>query len=486
MSLPDEIHDLYTTMEDYYRALTFYFVHDRGDENDMFDLFASKEIKANQPCSKSLNYGWICRECSNFENSVICTDCYEQAKNSHKGHHLMYKVGGYGCCDCGDLVSWKADGTCKNHLPLVLSQSEIDDYIIKTFGEGTVNRIKNSFDDMFGTMAKYLSVNTREYFAKNKLYRNALHYKIVERFLKFIFQCCRSNLALLYILSDYLTKSYNTKCNHDCISVDYTNKKVELIKNSSVCKCPFIRLIYLTYDDTIRYELIEYSLLKNQKLKIYMGISFFSLYSDMLFYSYKMTKSLTWQVTQGEVAHFILNSDSFMMLLMSKLESLCKDKIKANDKYDEVLAIAHILVKFEFMFPRLIKEHIKEVSTKFFIYKAVINILCYVTNKCIIYEHKDIKKSDFHICHTLSDMASLQIFNTMCTILDFSNEKLSEAILVYISNKIYEEDYLTLKQSEFSYAITIFRAFSIYIVKYMFSYSYNKTCDLFYAFIVIK
>ena len=264
MSLPDEIHDLYTTMEDYYRDLTFYFVHDRGDENDMFDLFASKEIKANQPCSKSLNYGWKCRECSNFENSVICTDCYEQAKNSHKGHHLQY-VEGYGCCDCGDLVYWKADGTCKNHLPLMLSQSEIDDYIIKTFGEGTVNRIKNSFDDMFGTMAKYLSVNTREYFAKNKLYRNALHYKIVERFFKFIFQCCRSNLALLYILSDYLTKSYNTKCNHDCISVDYTNKKVELIKNSSVCKCPFIRLIYLTYDDTISVDLEEYSLLKNQK-----------------------------------------------------------------------------------------------------------------------------------------------------------------------------------------------------------------------------
>ena len=485
MSLPDEIHDLYTTMEDYYRDLTFYFVHDRGDENDMFDLFVSKEIKANQPCSKFVNYCWKCRECSNFENSVICTDCYEQAKNSHKGHHLMYKAG-EGCCDCGDLVYWKADGTCKNHLPLMLSQSEIDDYIIKTFGEGTVNRIKNSFDDMFGTMAKYLSVNTREYFAKNKLYRNDLHYKIVERFLTFIFQCCSSNLALLYILSDYLTKSYNTKCNHDCISVDYTNKKVELINNSSVCKCPFIRLIYLTYDNTISVDLMEYSLLKNQKLKTYMGISFFSLYSDMLFYSYEMTKSLTWQVTHGEVAHFILNSDSFMMLLMSKLESLCKDKIKANDKYDEMLAIAHILVKFEFMFPGMIIEHIKEVSTKFFIYKAVINILCYVTNKCIIYEHKDINKSDFHICHTLSDKASLQIFNTMCTILDFSNEKLSEAILVYISNKIYEEDYLTLKQSEFSYAITIFRAFSIYIVKYMFSYSYNKTCDLFYAFKVIK
>ena len=95
------------------------------------------------------------------------------------------------------------------------------------------------------------------------------------------------------------------------------------------------KIIYGWYNngDTISGDLMEYSLMKTQKMKTYMGISFFSLYSDMLFYSYEMTKSLNWQVTRGEVAHFILNSDSFMMLLMSKLESLCKDKIKANDKY---------------------------------------------------------------------------------------------------------------------------------------------------------
>ena len=485
MSLPSELNILYGTMEEYYRDFTFYFMHDMGSEDDMFDLFISKEIKTNQPCSKSIKYGWKCRECSNNENSIICTECYEKAKNSHKGHHLQYEEGN-GCCDCGDLGNWKVDGTCVDHMPLLLTQSEIDDYVKKTFEEKTVNIIKRYFDDMFGTMAKYLSINTREYYAKNKIDRNVLHYKIVERFLTFIFRCCWSNLALLYLISDYLTKSYGTKSNHDCISVDYPNKKVELVKNSTVCQCPFIRLIYLTYDKNFSVDLMEYSLLKNQKLKTYMGISFFSLYSDMLYYSYKTTNGLNPQVTQGEVGNFILKSDDFMMVLLGKLESLCREKIKANDKFNEMFDIAQILVQFEFIFPGMIKEHIKEVSSKFYIYKAAINIICNVTNKCVIFEHKNIIKSDFHLCHIYSDNAALQIFNTMCTILDFSNKNLSDSILDCISNKIYKEDYYTLKQSEFSYAITIFRAFSIFIVKYMFSYSYNKNCDLFDAFAAIK
>ena len=49
MSLPDEIHDLYTTMEDYYRDLTFYFVHDRGMRMTCSTFLLPKKSKQISP-----------------------------------------------------------------------------------------------------------------------------------------------------------------------------------------------------------------------------------------------------------------------------------------------------------------------------------------------------------------------------------------------------------------------------------------------------
>lgn len=39
--------------------------------------------------------------------------------HGHEGHdYVMYISDAGGCCDCGDVASWKPEGSCPAHRPL--------------------------------------------------------------------------------------------------------------------------------------------------------------------------------------------------------------------------------------------------------------------------------------------------------------------------------------------------------------------------------
>lgn len=44
---------------------------------------------------------------------IICLDCYKNS--NHDNHRVVFKKGGGGCCDCGDVEAWKKEGFCLKH-----------------------------------------------------------------------------------------------------------------------------------------------------------------------------------------------------------------------------------------------------------------------------------------------------------------------------------------------------------------------------------
>ena len=71
--------------------------------------------------------GWRCVDCSKYENSIYCYDCFIKSKEWHKNHEVYYLYSSGGMCDCGDPDSLYR--YCKMHSGPYVDQKEIDKYI---------------------------------------------------------------------------------------------------------------------------------------------------------------------------------------------------------------------------------------------------------------------------------------------------------------------------------------------------------------------
>eukprot|EP00873_Tetraselmis_striata_P010026 jgi/Tetstr1/430290/TSEL_020115.t1 len=70
-------------------------------------------------CVKVWEQGAIayrCKTCQVGPASAVCPACFKAG--GHEDHdYIMYTSDAGGCCDCGDLSSWKASGCCPMHRP---------------------------------------------------------------------------------------------------------------------------------------------------------------------------------------------------------------------------------------------------------------------------------------------------------------------------------------------------------------------------------
>ena len=46
--------------------------------------------------------GWRCVDCSKYENTIYCSNCYLNSKHLHKNHKVEFLYSSGGMCDCGD------------------------------------------------------------------------------------------------------------------------------------------------------------------------------------------------------------------------------------------------------------------------------------------------------------------------------------------------------------------------------------------------
>ena len=97
--------------------------------------------------------GWHCIECSKYENSIYCNDCYTKSKDLHKGHKILYVNNLRGMCNCGDPDSLYT--YCHEHSGPFTEQKDIDDYLQKSLGNELVENMKKFFDEFFSEFSKY-------------------------------------------------------------------------------------------------------------------------------------------------------------------------------------------------------------------------------------------------------------------------------------------------------------------------------------------
>jgi hypothetical protein len=68
---------------------------------------------------------WNCRTCQSDSTCVVCDTCFRNS--DHEGHEVYFhRTSPGGCCDCGDLEAWRADGCCSLHRP---RQTKVDESI---------------------------------------------------------------------------------------------------------------------------------------------------------------------------------------------------------------------------------------------------------------------------------------------------------------------------------------------------------------------
>ncbi|GIL45679.1 hypothetical protein Vafri_2876, partial [Volvox africanus] len=57
-----------------------------------------------------------CRTCQLTSSSAVCVSCFKAG--GHEDHDwIQYRSASGGCCDCGDLSAWRAEGCCPAHQP---------------------------------------------------------------------------------------------------------------------------------------------------------------------------------------------------------------------------------------------------------------------------------------------------------------------------------------------------------------------------------
>lgn len=77
--------------------------------------------RLNRPCGYIFRRGdiaWNCRTCQTDTTCVLCDTCFRNS--DHTGHDVLFhRTSPGGCCDCGDIEAWKADGCCPVHRPFI-------------------------------------------------------------------------------------------------------------------------------------------------------------------------------------------------------------------------------------------------------------------------------------------------------------------------------------------------------------------------------
>lgn len=74
--------------------------------------------KGGGPCTAVWTAGTIayrCKTCQITSSSAVCVSCFKAG--GHENHdYVMYRSSAGGCCDCGDLSSWHAEGKQQSTL----------------------------------------------------------------------------------------------------------------------------------------------------------------------------------------------------------------------------------------------------------------------------------------------------------------------------------------------------------------------------------
>ena len=456
----------------------------------LFKELRSLNVLTCQPCAKKLKYegAWTCKDCEGDSTCIICMECYERSKEKHKNHKVLFKPKANGCCDCGDPDAWSVEGTCDDHLSSLNTQEDIDEYIKTVFHEEFLKQINDVLYKIFDTLCDYF-INGVNYTKINSDLQLA---DIVGKFLEFIYKISDANLAMLHIVSGMLSTNYNNhSTNHRCVGL-FSNNDIIIINKTEEkhqCQCQFIRLLFNVWNESIKREGLMFLLLKNFKLKLIMGVAFYSLYTELNEHKAETIQDLAVQISSTELSEVIFKNTEFISMFSDDLYKYIENKLaliseKKNDNNIRLdySSLYYILKKFQRTIIYIIKPStVKKASECTSLYKRMIDILCLIHNENSFKLVKEFQHDGWneYLCEVENSI--LYAFSFLVSLIDFNANTNVNEILLYLVSKIANQNHTCLDETTFSFHLTLYRGFSLFLCRYIVSLAHFKKIDIYAA-----
>ena len=533
-----ETERMYTYLEGKIKKYPELFEKNFSTMKETMKYLKSTSVPNNLVCAATIESGWHCDDCSDDSCSYYCSKCYFNFKDFHKGHKVSFMVSP-GFCDCGDLN--EVDNFCPEHKGPYTEQSQIDEYIEKSIPNDILSKLKIFFDDLFLQFSQYFILGEQcDFFTPEALIYNIKEKEeredinLLENNFCIVFQNLLTFLSLVtyespgmfYLISNYLLKNHFTsenieekyKTTHTFIKV--VNKKIEIlyknkIKNDNFfslnlknekhkCECSFLRLFLINWRNKVKphedmkgnnSEFLT-SFGKNLMFKeTFVAINFFLFKEIMLNDNEELLKARSNFFSEDNIklisAPINLLEEGYHFLYEYIIKEIFK-KIE-NEKINVLLIYMISLVLHKFIivsgeFQRFNKaQYLKIIYTNNNLIKEFIDIACLFHNRFgfkSIVPHPEFqnKKSFQDMCY--SELYIIFIngisFLNLCN--DFENnfDKIKE-IFDYFVKKILNqksEGINQLEENEFSFHLTLYRIFSIFINILFMTYSLKNNKNI--------
>jgi hypothetical protein len=350
-----------------------------NDKKALLTKLKKLEIPNNQVCAKVFNNqgAVFCEECSQFNNSLICMECYEHSKELHKNHTLSFKNVISGCCDCGNPEFWKPSGFCNLHSGIFSNDNEINDFIKNNFSDDIIKKINSWIDNIINMLTPYFLFCEKEMNIINNKNLN----DIMISFIGFLNEIFEANSALIHIFAFKFLKNYPFITIHDCI-LNKNDENLEIIyfqQKEHMCKCSFFKILLSVWTDKIQCENLLYLFLQNYKIKIELGLNYIAIYNILIHNNAKNLFSFACQVFTSDFMINVIKNPIFIVNMFSTAyEELVIILSLQDKKWNEYL---EKIKRLDFDINYLIKPTtVKLISSHTDIYKNLINLMALFHN----------------------------------------------------------------------------------------------------------
>ena len=455
-------------------------------------FFALIEVDSHTVCAKKMvNVGaWRCDDCAKSDSIIFCQDCWSGMRDKHKNHNVVFlhQVNS-GTCDCGDHNCIDKQYFCPKHKGTIEKREEINAYINKVLGEELAFKFRSLSEKFFNNMSYYImkAINDKKTKTDDFI-------KVVDGFVNTFGLLCEISSACNFIMCDLLLKKYSYKTKHTCIDIE--GNEAKMTKQSFFshdCTCPFIR--YLLEFWPGKKQKLLYKLIHNYKLKKYIGLYYFLFYNDFFKRFIFDFGEISVQIIFKDVIEIACNIPGLIDTIYEGMVEFLKDFITSEDPKAKLNNKLSLLSQTLFIFTKekkytIIKEIIRNLKCDtVYLLKPVAlnylsnntNIICKLIDMAALIQNinpitnddspNDEPKFQVHLLDI--EIWLLDIFALYVSIFNFNDEDLVKEIFTYFSKVIKKPRY-NLKADEYTFHITLYRAFSIFLNRYCF-HEANKT-----------
>ena len=451
---------------------------------DFLEYLKEIEKPSNNVCAKIFEgeeKAIRCLECSKYDTSIICLDCYEKTKEFHKSHTILYEMDVEGgCCDCGNGEVWDKKSFCSLHKGTFSNEEEINKFIKNNFDDNTIEKIKNWFNNIINLLVPYFL----EMEKNNNILNNNNLREIVKNFLEFLFLVFKNNSALIQLFCQLLIKNYPFETNHNCVVINENNEtKLKKYKEKKhLCECSFLKILFSVWTDNINKEEFLFFFLQNNKMKIYIALTYISIYNLILENDSKDLQSFIIQVLNSEIVLNSIKSSPFLITKMFKcFYHFIEKSYKSGNLEKDVEKIKifcndiHCILRGNII--NLISDNIE-------LFENYLNTIELLNNFNSFEIVQNYQREGYCFPLVIIELYLLNIFINLISFFNFNNKEITIKLLQIYEDKFKHYKFLNL--NTYSFHIILLRSFSIFLNRFCLYYSIKFNSNFYDSMKYIK